>query len=548
MERATRASRRRVVTLALLTLMAGALRTAWPSRPEVWNDEAMTFRRVSGTWWELCEELRDDGFVPLHYEMTWAVARVIGGPEKLTPFWLRLFPAACGTLMVPAMYWLGRELAGRRVGTLAATFSAVSAYLCAHSRDAKMYMPVWVFVTLNMGCFVSWLRGWQLRMFLLWAFTGVAMGGLHATGLILVGVEAVLLAAWWVRCGEAGGVRAVLSITAFVAGAGVILLGPAVHYLTFNRWLGDVRQRGWERASGLGWIAGANAGRPAWALAGSVGSAYLSGWEWPPDGARVPPAARAALGTGVAGSGVACLVGLAGIMRGRWRRGRGFGPEWGAFVVLTWVALPLAGFLVVRGWLWSARYLAVLWPAFAIGVCWLLLQIPWSAVRCYAVGLLLALNLANTVARVALQTEPPVRRMAADLSRDLDDPATAAYFWPFEPSYGPGGGSIQNHTGKYYLSLRRGVFLTPREFYRLPLDSYLPVRTGFGASQIAAELRVETGVTRLIVWERGTGDEGLGQRLGQIWRIVGDERFHVRHSWTWSELRGVRRREFVRRV
>ena len=38
----------------------------------------------------------------------------------LTPFMMRLMPALAGTLMIPAMYFLGRQVASKRVATLTA--------------------------------------------------------------------------------------------------------------------------------------------------------------------------------------------------------------------------------------------------------------------------------------------------------------------------------------------------------------------------------------------------------------------------------------------
>ncbi|MGH9464157.1 MAG: hypothetical protein ACRD0X_00820, partial [Thermoanaerobaculia bacterium] len=146
--------------LAALTVAAGVLRFIRLDRPCLWADEAMTYRRVAGSFATLAAELREDGFVPLHYVATWLLGRVV----TLTPFWLRLAPAIAGTLMVPVMYFLARELAGRRAALLAAAMTASSAFLLFYSRDAKMYMPTWLCAVLQVALFLAWLgRGGAWR-------------------------------------------------------------------------------------------------------------------------------------------------------------------------------------------------------------------------------------------------------------------------------------------------------------------------------------------------------------------------------------------------
>ena len=80
--------------------------------------------------------------------------------------------------MVPAMYWLGREVTtNRRVPLLAAGLTCCSSYLLIFSRFAKMYMPLWLFCTLFIGCELWWLRTGRLIPFLAWVASGLAMIG-----------------------------------------------------------------------------------------------------------------------------------------------------------------------------------------------------------------------------------------------------------------------------------------------------------------------------------------------------------------------------------
>ena len=247
-----------VVALLAITLVGGALRFWRLDAPAIWGDEALTYRRVTGSYDELLRNLRNDGFVPLHYQLYWWVSRgmpvwpravapegveVSGGtpvryraalrladvfgvrtanaapggddgsdgydasapPDVvMTPAAMRVAPAVAGTLMVPAVYFLaGQVTRRRRVALLAAGLACVSAYLLAYSRDAKMYMPMWLFATLHVGCLLAWLhalgdpsRTASARRLWWWAWvaTGVACVGVHAPGLMALAVDALIFA------------------------------------------------------------------------------------------------------------------------------------------------------------------------------------------------------------------------------------------------------------------------------------------------------------------------------------------------------------------
>jgi predicted membrane-bound mannosyltransferase len=133
-----------VGAVVALTLIGGVLRFINLDQPPLLWDEAATYTRVCGTYQQLIAVLRTDGFVPLHYELYWLMGRL----ATLTPFVMRLIPAICGTLMIPAIYLLARQVASRRVATVAAALTAFSAFLLVYSRDAKMYMELWLAATL----------------------------------------------------------------------------------------------------------------------------------------------------------------------------------------------------------------------------------------------------------------------------------------------------------------------------------------------------------------------------------------------------------------
>ena len=108
--------------LLVVTILGGALRFIRLSHPPLLFDEAATWTRVVGSFAELLDILRYDGFAPLHYEIYWVMARFV----RLTPEMMRLVPAISGTLMIPAMYFLARQMASPRVAALAAGVLALA--------------------------------------------------------------------------------------------------------------------------------------------------------------------------------------------------------------------------------------------------------------------------------------------------------------------------------------------------------------------------------------------------------------------------------------
>ena len=184
----------RYLLLILITVFGGVLRFTFLDRPGIWGDEGLTFGRVYGTFGTLLQRLSDAGFAPLHYELLW----LIGQHFKLTPIVMRFVPAVAGTLMIPAMYWLTRELLGRRerhrhIALLVALLTACNAFLLNYSRDAKMYSPFWLFAALNVASLLWWLHSRRGPAFWAWVSSGAAMIGFDALGAITLAIELLIV-------------------------------------------------------------------------------------------------------------------------------------------------------------------------------------------------------------------------------------------------------------------------------------------------------------------------------------------------------------------
>jgi hypothetical protein len=258
---------RAIFILVLLTTFSGVIRFSRLSHPCLWYDESMVFWRTCGSYGQLLDCLRTDGFVPLHYSLIWVVTRVL----RPTPFVLRLVPTLCGTLMVPAVYFFGRQLLQRGTSLLAAAFTACSAFMLFYSRDAKMYMDAWLFVTLNIACLLWWFRTGKSTAWLCWIASGAAACGLQISSAIPVAISSLLLLT---QCRVRW-----QGVLMWTAGVLVILSGPVGYYEKFNLWK-DRADQNWNE-SGLQWIGAYNYGRTGPQLLRVLGTTTLMGWEWP---------------------------------------------------------------------------------------------------------------------------------------------------------------------------------------------------------------------------------------------------------------------------
>ena len=381
------------VLLLLITLFGGALRFTRLEQPPIWFDEAATFSRICGTYQQMLDVLQEAGFGPLHYHLYWWIKNglptwgrfeavrvwpvivgdgpfrqrtrlergpdgqpvkrqlqpgpdgkvevtnllpqrplIAGGHVRMTPFVMRLVPAICGTLTIPAMYWLARELTRRRgVALLAALLTATSAYLLNYSRDAKMYAELWLFATLNVAALLWWLRTRGGVAWWTWVVTGAAMMGLQMLGAIVLAIELIVVltaprANWrslyltptialsilWILVlpiewffialgrirnwdwtdflSERGPVGRFFAwshrafkwpiLYIFLAGVALILAGPIGYFAGFNTYTEKIKDSGWN-GSGLQWIREYNGNRDGFELVRYGLSAFLTGWEWP---------------------------------------------------------------------------------------------------------------------------------------------------------------------------------------------------------------------------------------------------------------------------
>ena len=167
-----------------ITLGALALRLAVPRG--VWLDEAISIHQAHLSFHDLFENLQyGDRHPPLHHVVLWLTVKAFGDGEMA----VRIPSIVAGTLAIPALYLLGRELYDRRTGLVAATFGAASPLLIWYSQEARMYAFVELFGLLALWTQLRVIRNPSMGNWAAYILATAALLWSHYFGLLLIGVQ-----------------------------------------------------------------------------------------------------------------------------------------------------------------------------------------------------------------------------------------------------------------------------------------------------------------------------------------------------------------------
>jgi hypothetical protein len=100
-----------------------------------WIDEGLSVGIGSHHFFDIPGLLRQDGSPPLYYMTLHLWMAVFGTTEFATQSLSAIF----GLLCVPAAFWAGDVMMGRRVAWVAAAITAINPFLTLHSYEARMY-------------------------------------------------------------------------------------------------------------------------------------------------------------------------------------------------------------------------------------------------------------------------------------------------------------------------------------------------------------------------------------------------------------------------
>ncbi len=176
--------------LAGLILVSLALRLAVPRG--IGLDEAITIHQAHLSIHDLFHNLYyGDRQPPLYHLTLWLTVHAFGDGELA----VRLPSLIAGTLLVPVLYELGRELYDRRTGLIAAGFASVSPALVWYAQEARMYEFAALFGLLAVLTQARAIRNGTLLNWAAYILATSALLWSHYFGLLLIGVQQLVFVA-----------------------------------------------------------------------------------------------------------------------------------------------------------------------------------------------------------------------------------------------------------------------------------------------------------------------------------------------------------------
>jgi uncharacterized membrane protein len=177
--------------LAALTALGVAVRFASLGVQSYHHDEVITAARVvPGDFVDMLRQVKgSESNPPLYYVLAWGWAKAFGTGE----IGLRSLSALFGAATVPVAYLIGREMASKRAGLIAAAIVAVNPMLIWYSQEARSYAVLVFFGALALLFFVRALDTGRGRDLGLWALASALALCSHYFAVFAVAIEATWL-------------------------------------------------------------------------------------------------------------------------------------------------------------------------------------------------------------------------------------------------------------------------------------------------------------------------------------------------------------------
>jgi 4-amino-4-deoxy-L-arabinose transferase-like glycosyltransferase len=340
----------------LLALTAGSayVRTRYISG-QFWMDEAITTGIASHSLSAIPGLLRHDGSPPLFYVLLHFWIRIFGASESATHALSLVF----GLLTIPAGYWAGSSLFGRRAGLMAATLFAFSPFLTQYAGETRMYELMGLLGILATASYIHAFVYRRRKYVILFSLSLAAMFYTHAWGVFFgVGAVLALIPIWRVSEDRGGLIR-----DAALAFGGAVLL--------FLPWLPNFIYQ--ASHTGAPWAPPPRFGAPVLLSRDLIGGDRIT-----------------------IGLVITLVIGLAPFVTRRYRGTREATMMW------TLVALPFATLLLA--WLASQITPAFVSRYFAPALAGILLLAAWGASRAGIVGIVVIVLSVVFVAHISSYT------------------------------------------------------------------------------------------------------------------------------------------------
>lgn len=216
-----------VLTVGGLTLMGLALRLLITR--SLWIDEATSVRQAREPFAEMLRDLSNgDIHPPLHHIVLWVDLRLFGTSELA----VRMPSIILGTLLIPLMYLVGRDLYDRRTGLTVAALSVLAPQAVWYSQEARMYIFFMVLATLALWAQIRAIQTGRIGYWGLFTLSSAAMLWSHYFAVLPMLVQQLAFLATLARRKEQGRPARRLLIGWITSCLGIILLlMPLAPYL-----------------------------------------------------------------------------------------------------------------------------------------------------------------------------------------------------------------------------------------------------------------------------------------------------------------------------
>jgi len=188
---------RKGVFLAVLMVLAVALRAANLTRQSLWADEGNSVRVAERSLGLVIAAARADIHPPGYYLLLWGWVKLFGQGEVA----VRSLSVVLGVVLVGLVYLLGSRWLGGRCGWLAAFCAAVSPFQVAYSQEVRMYILAALLGATATYALVRWMEWGEQRQRAIWSVVYVlsAAAGLwtHYGFPVVVAALNIALLVWW---------------------------------------------------------------------------------------------------------------------------------------------------------------------------------------------------------------------------------------------------------------------------------------------------------------------------------------------------------------
>ncbi|MHB8694967.1 MAG: glycosyltransferase family 39 protein [Solirubrobacteraceae bacterium] len=203
-----------LLAVGALTVLGAVVRLG--AGRSLWLDEATSVAQAKMPFGAMLTSLRTiDVQPPLHDALLWLLTHAFGDSAAI----VRAPSLLAGTLLIPLLYALGRDLWDRRTGLISAALASGAPFLIWYSQEARMYALFMLWAALALWAQVRILTGTRRRPVGWWALYTAATVALVWTqyfSLLLIGVQQGAFAVAVLR--RPSGERAPLAIAWVVSG------------------------------------------------------------------------------------------------------------------------------------------------------------------------------------------------------------------------------------------------------------------------------------------------------------------------------------------